>query len=249
MNLIIDIGNTYVKMVRHDGGIMEERRVALSEQDAIVSYCRDAFSGGIYSSVVDVPQSLEEAFAHLPYPVLKYESGVTPVPIASRYQTPRTLGADRMAAAVGAWSRWPGRNVLIVDIGTCATFDFQSEQGEYLGGNISPGPLMRLKALHQFTGKLPLVEALGEMPEFGNTTETAIRCGVMNGLRHEIEGYVERYRKMYRNLVVCFTGGVHLDLALADEVEVVTDPYLVPEGLYCILCYNKELAAKNNKNM
>ena len=106
MILIIDIGNTYVKMVRHDGGIIEERRVALSEQDAILEYCRDAsFSGGIYSSVVDIPQHLEDAFARLPYPILRYESGLTPVPIASRYQTPRTLGADRMAAAVGAWSR------------------------------------------------------------------------------------------------------------------------------------------------
>ena len=238
-------------MVRHDGGIIEERRVALSEQDAILEYCRDAsFSGGIYSSVVDIPQHLEDAFARLPYPILRYESGLTPVPIASRYQTPRTLGADRMAAAVGAWSRWPGRNVLIVDIGTCATFDFLSEDGEYLGGNISPGPLMRLKALHQFTGKLPLVDALGEMPEFGNTTETAIRCGVLNGLRHEIEGYVERYRKMYPRLVVCFTGGVHLDLALADDVEVVTDPYLVPEGLYCILHYNEQqLDSQTNKQL
>jgi type III pantothenate kinase len=245
--LIIDIGNTYVKMVRYDGGIMEEHRVALSAEDEILSYCQDAFSGGIYCSVVDLPMRLEKAFAHLSYPMLRYQSGVTPVPLTSRYQTPLTLGADRMAAAVGAWSRWPDRNVLIVDIGTCVTFDFVSGQGEYLGGNISPGPLLRLKALHQFTGKLPLVEAWGPRPAFGDTTETAIRCGVMDGLRFEIEGYVRHYRKKFPNLMVCLTGGVNMDLSLDKGVEVVKDSLLVPEGLYRILKYNEELAAQKGR--
>ncbi len=248
VNLIIDIGNTFVKMVCCDGHIIEEQRVTLSEQEAIRAFCRKyPFEGGIYCSVVDLPEELEHEWSCLPFPMLHYQSGITPVPLKSSYLTPRTLGADRMAASVGAWAQWPGRNVLIIDVGTCATYDFISADGEYLGGNISPGPMMRLKALHQFTGKLPLVAYEGERPEFGNNTETAIRCGVLTGMRMEIEGYITRYAQEFERLLVCMTGGdaINLDTAVAD---IHYDRYLVPKGLNEILRWNQQAAVAQSLN-
>ena len=109
---------------------------------------------------------------------LEFESGVTPVPVSIGYNTPLTLGTDRLAAVVGANDCSPGKDILVIDIGTCVTYDLISSSAEYLGGNISPGPTMRLKALHEYTSRLPLVERRGEAPLVGYSTETAIRSGV-----------------------------------------------------------------------
>ena len=241
MNLIIDIGNTFVKMVSLDGDTIRQERVTLADEEQIRLFCyRQPFEAGIYCSVVDLPERIEQLLSELPFPMLRYQSGVTPIPLRSCYLTPLTLGADRMAAAVGASMQWPARNILIVDVGTCATFDFVSCDGEYLGGNISPGASMRLKAMHQFTGRLPLVELEGETPPFGTDTATAIRCGALTGLQMEIEGYARRYSRTFERLIVCLTGGgdgMSLDLP---DVEVHYDQYLVPRGLNEILKWNRQ---------
>lgn len=237
--MVIDIGNTFVKMVCYEDGIIAEQRVALSDREAILGFCRrQPFAGGIYCSVVDVPADLEREWSSLPFGMLRYESGVTPVPLKSRYQTPLTLGADRMAASVGAWARWPGRNILVVDVGTCATFDFVSADGTYLGGNISPGIRMRLKAMHQQTGRLPLVEPEGDVPDFGISTETALRCGALKGIAMETEGYVRHFAQRFERPLVCFTGGDSLDVDVPG-VEVCRDRHLVARGLDRILRWNQ----------
>jgi len=131
----------------------------------------------------------------------------TPLPIENLYETPETLGKDRIAAAVGANELFPGQNVLIIDAGTAITYDVVSEKNEFLGGNISPGLQMRFKALNQFTGKLPLINYSDEFQLIGRNTEEAIRAGVQNGILYEIERTIETFNRNYENLQIVMTGG------------------------------------------
>lgn len=131
----------------------------------------------------------------------------TPLPIENLYETPETLGKDRIAAAVGANELFPGQNILIIDAGTAITYDVVSEKNEFLGGNISPGLQMRFKALNQFTGKLPLINYSDEFQLIGRNTEEAIRAGVQNGILYEIERTIETFNRNYENLQIVMTGG------------------------------------------
>ncbi len=242
MNLIIDIGNTCVKLVCFDNGkVVEEQRSDKDDVAALESFsARYAFCRGIYSTVSDISASYRDALLSLPFDIMEFRSGITPIPIINKYSTPLTLGSDRLAAAIGANALQPGRDVLIIDIGTCVTFDFVNAAGEYLGGNISPGPTMRLRALNKFTARLPLVERQGEMPDFGCDTETAIRSGVMNGIKYEIEGYINYFLAKYPQLFVYLTGGVHLNLQFSEKIPIFADNFIVPKGLNRILEYNNE---------
>lgn len=242
MNLIIDIGNTCVKLVCfNEGKVVEEQRTDKDDAVALQSFCsRYPFSRGICSSVSDISEEYSAALSSLPFSMMEFKSGVTRVPITNKYNTPLTLGSDRLAAVVGANWLQPGRDVLVIDIGTCVTFDFINSIGEYLGGNISPGPTMRLKALNHFTARLPLVERRGDTPDFGTDTTTAIRSGVMNGIKYEIEGYIHSFLAKYPQLFVYLTGGVHLNLQFSENLSIFADDFIVPKGLNRILEYNNE---------
>lgn len=239
MNLTIDIGNTCTKLVAFDGTRpVEEVRVDDNEWHKLSSFCQKyAFERGIYSTVVNLSEEKIKQIKSLSFPVIQLLSGVTPVPVNNKYSTPHTLGADRLAAVVGAYSKQPGTNVLVIDVGTCITYDFITSAGDYLGGNISPGPTIRLKSLNEFTDCLPLVKRKGDLPMMGISTETAIRSGVMRGIKYEIEGYIREFSMRYPLLAVYITGGIHVDLDVAD-VNIIRDNYIVPEGLNMILQYN-----------
>lgn len=242
MNLIIDIGNTCVKLVCFDDeNVKEELRTEKDDTGALKRFClKYDFKRGIYSSVSDMSKDYSETLATLPFPVIEFRSGITPIPIENKYKSPLTLGADRLAAAVGANYLNPNRDILIIDIGTCVTFDFVTASGEYLGGNISPGPTMRLKALNRYTSRLPLVDRAGEVLDYGTDTETAIRSGVLNGIKYEIEGYIHFFLAKYPQLFVYLTGGVHLNLHFSEKIVTFADDYIVPKGLNRILDYNNE---------
>lgn len=242
MNLIIDIGNTCVKLVCfNEGKVVEEQRTDKDDAVALQSFCsRYPFSRGICSSVSDISEEYSAALSSLPFSMMEFKSGITRIPIINKYNTPLTLGSDRLAAVVGANWLQPGRDVLVIDIGTCVTFDFINSIGEYLGGNISPGPTMRLKALNQFTARLPFVERRGDTPDFGTDTTTAIRSGVMNGIKYEIEGYIHSFLAKYPQLFVYLTGGVHLNLQFSENLSIFADDFIVPKGLNRILEYNNE---------
>ena len=242
MNLIIDIGNTCVKLVCfNEGKVVEEQRTDKDDAVALQSFCsRYPFSRGICSSVSDISEEYSAALSSLPFSMMEFKRGITRVPIINKYNTPLTLGSDRLAAVVGANWLQPGRDVLVIDIGTCVTFDFINSIGEYLGGNISPGPTMRLKALNHFTARLPFVERRGDTPDFGTDTTTAIRSGVMNGIKYEIEGYIHSFLAKYPQLFVYLTGGVHLNLQFSENLSIFADDFIVPKGLNRILEYNNE---------
>ena len=243
VNLIIDIGNTCVKLVCFNGDkVVEEKRSDKGDLRTLQEFCgKYCFARGIYSTVSEIGPDYMQALLSLPFKIFEFKSGITRIPIKNKYSTPLTLGADRLAAAVGANYLQPNRNVLIIDVGTCVTFDFVSASGEYLGGNISPGPTMRLRALNSLTARLPLVERFGSTPDFGYDTETAIRSGVLNGIKYEIEGYIHYFLAKYPKLYVYLTGGVHLNLHFSENITIFADDFMVPKGLNRILQYNTEL--------
>ncbi len=243
MNLIIDIGNTCVKLVCFNGDkVVEEMRSDKDDVKSLQSFCNKyVFSNGIYSTVSEIGPKYLDVLSSLPFGMMEFQSGKSHIPIKNNYHTPYTLGADRLAAAVGANYMQPGRDILIIDIGTCVTFDFINAAGEYLGGNISPGPTMRLKALNNYTSRLPLVDRIGKLPNIGYDTETAIRSGVLNGIKYEIEGYIHYFLAKYPKLFVYLTGGVHLNLHFSENISIFADDYIVPKGLNRILQYNTTL--------
>ena len=163
------------------------------------------------------------------------------LPIKIGYATPETLGLDRIAAVVGAVMQCPDKAVLIVDAGTCVTYDLLTADGTFAGGNIAPGIRLRLRAMHEHTGKLPLIDDAGETPEIGFSTETAMRAGAVLGVAYEIEGYIARLNKVYPDLFVFLTGGDALKLAAKIKSRIFVDENLVLTGLNRILQENAKI--------
>jgi type III pantothenate kinase len=144
---------------------------------------------------------------------------------------PAGLGSDRVAADMGARSLYPTRPLLIIDAGTCLTFDVIASDGTILGGAISPGVSLRLKAMHEHTAALPLLDTHGDHPVLGYDTSSAMRSGAINGMRWEIEGYIRHILAEYPDLHVFFTGGDCIDFS-ADLQSIITfEPLLVQKGL------------------
>ncbi len=166
-------------------------------------------------------------------------SAQTALPVINNYKTPETLGADRIAAAAGANFFFPGRNCLIFDAGTCITHEFVTSQGTYEGGGIAPGLRMKLKALHTFTERLPLVEQISQnFPVTGKTTQESILSGVLAGTIAELNGLIEYYSQTAPDLVVILCGGDagFFESKLKGRIFVI--PELVLIGLHRILTHN-----------
>lgn len=238
MKLVLDIGNTRVKASLFDNDIIVDYYHGSIDLASLNEFVQDKkLSGGMWSSVKPIPASLESWLISKGLMQLTWQ---TPIPLKNLYSTPATLGMDRIAAAVGAWSLKPGNDILIIDAGTAITYDFVSSKGEYLGGNISPGKELRFKSLHEYTGALPLVSMNGNIPIIGDSTETAIRSGVINSIKNEVRGFVSLMRERYPMLLVFLTGG---DMELLVEIEKIgtfVSENLVIQGLNIIINYNEE---------
>ncbi|PIF05855.1 MAG: type III pantothenate kinase [Draconibacterium sp.] len=209
MNLVIDIGNTRTKFsVFNRGEVLIT--VPVEEFDpGHVDILLDEHPGlnqAILASVKEYSPQLREKLQQKFDLFIELDEN-TPLPIENLYQSKNTLGKDRIAAVVGAFDLYPGENVLVIDAGTAITYDFINELGQYLGGNISPGIEMRLKALHTFTGKLPLVKQRDWNRLFGTSTEEAILGGVLNGIVYETDKTIDTFKEFYKNLKVIITGG------------------------------------------
>ena len=236
MNLIIDIGNNSAKFFLFQGEqIILHTRKENSSFDVIDEWNRlYDIDKVIVSSVITDCESLLDEISKLQCPVIRFNKS-TPLPLEVNYRTPGTLGSDRSAAAVGAWGEAPGRNILVIDAGSAITIDFVSKDGKYNGGNIAPGIKMRLRALHEYTDRLPMVEKEGDIPTIGYDTETAIRSGVINGVCHEIEGYINEFKQKYCDVLVFLTGGDEKPLKNRIKSCIFADKYLVAKGLNRIL--------------
>jgi type III pantothenate kinase len=231
MNLILDLGNTCGKIAVCEGPKVIESAVYDRITSREISYFHiryERIKGVIVSSVVNDSREMIDYLGSLFETCIELDH-TTPLPLVNRYRTPETLGFDRIAAAVGAYTIYPGKTVLVIDAGTAVTYDIVTSQGEYLGGNISPGLGIRFKALNKYTNRLPLLERPeGSPPLIGDSTREAIQAGIVNGILFEIDGFIEAIGQDYPELKVVLTGGdakyfegklkssifVHLDLNL-----------------------------------
>ena len=240
MNLVIDIGNTVVKIAVF--GVDEQMIEVVYASTEINHEWRDFISKfpidkAIVSSVIALPAAMLNYLSSLSIPVL-YMNAETTVPIVNLYKTPKTLGCDRLAAVVGANFICPGNNLLVIDAGTCITYDFIDSDGRYHGGNISPGLDMRFKALHHFTGKLPMLDTVEETLPLGQDTTSAIRAGVWRGIEYEIDGYIRQLTRKYSNLFIVLTGGNAFSFDDSVKSIIFADRFLVLKGLNRILNFN-----------
>ena len=239
MKLIVDIGNSAAKLVAFNGDEpIEQIKTSGKTLEGLEAFAqKHHFTRGIVGTVTGITPEAQKALDALDFPVMRFTTD-TPVPITNHYRTPKTLGSDRLAAVVGARELKPDENLLIIDAGTCITYEVVDKQGNYWGGNIAPGMQMRLHALHEFTASLPLVDADGEVPGMGFDTETAIRSGVLRGMKYEIEGYIKSLRAKYPSLLVFLTGGDQINFDASIKNITFTDKYIVPTVLNKILDYN-----------
>ena len=164
----------------------------------------------------------------------------TKVPFKNLYATPQTLGVDRIALVAAAAITFPKKNILVIDAGSCVTYDFLSDQNEYLGGVISPGLRMRFKAMHTFTVGLPLLTLEIPKKDIGDSTSKAMQVGAFLGLVNEIDGFITSYSENYADLTVILTGGDAEILRDRLKNDIFANSNFLLEGLHYILEYNKD---------
>jgi type III pantothenate kinase len=239
---VLDIGNTKTKVA------------VFNSEELVESCCIEQISGqyikqisrqykfidkAILSTVKDVDTNFIEFLKKEVNYFLEIDSN-TPLPIKNLYKSPKTLGKDRLAAIVGAFNIFPGNNVLVVDAGTAITFDILTSKGEYIGGNISPGIDTRFRALNEFTGRLPRLKRERIFPDIGYSTESAVISGVQWGVIYEIEAYIAKFSKKYKDLKIILTGGDadFFDRKLKNPIFVISNLILI--GLNKILLYNEK---------
>lgn len=240
MNLIVDIGNTLVKVFFFEG-----KKMSFSQQIESAKRLKifDILNQGhnidktIISSVVELNNGFYDKLKGFSRQLVILDEN-TKLPITNKYETRETLGKDRIAAAVGAYTIFPETNVIAIDAGTALTIDFISEKGEYLGGNISPGLSMRFKALNNYTSKLPLLGKNDQFPLIGKNTNEAIVAGVQNGIIFEIDNYISEFKSKYSDLKVILTGGDSFFFAHKLKNPIFAEPFLTAIGLNRILEYN-----------
>ena len=249
MNLCIDQGNSRTKVaLMTDEGKMINHFIYKSFSSAEVERLFDLYeiTDSIISSVVNIEAAVVNTLHRRSQHFVLFDHN-TPIPIVNRYDTPETLGQDRLAAAVGAKSLNPQENLLIIDAGSAITYDFVSAEGEYMGGNIAPGLKMRFVMLQRMTKKLPLVEVDENelIPLFGKNTRDAIAAGVIRGVAYEVKGYMRTLGEKVPHFRTFLTGGNapyvlnNVRTSRTEKREIRYEKHLVLIGLNEILRFNK----------
>ncbi|WP_299273356.1 type III pantothenate kinase [uncultured Psychroserpens sp.] len=240
MNLIIDVGNTYVKFAIYNQGKLKEKVVGeLNDFESMVlEVIKDhpQVNQAIVSSVGRLNnahlKSLKDNIR-----VLELSHNLK-LPFKNLYATPKTLGVDRIALVSASVEQFPDHNVLIIDAGTCITYDFINTKNEYLGGAISPGIRLRYRTLNNLTANLPLLETKMPQDILGDSTENSIHSGVVFGVLKEIDGVIDDYVKEYSDLTVILTGGDTKFLSNQLKNSIFANSNFLLEGLNFILEYN-----------
>ena len=250
MNLCIDQGNsrTKVALMTDEGKLIKDLTYKqFSSADVERLFDLYEITDSIISSVVDIEAAIVNTLSRRSQHFVLFDH-LTPVPIINRYETPQTLGQDRLAAAVGAKSLCPEQNLLIIDVGSAITYDFVSAEGEYMGGNIAPGLKMRFTMLQHMTKKLPLVEVDENelIPLFGKNTRDAIAAGVIRGVAYEVKGYLRTLHEKMPSFRTFLTGGnapyvlKNVRTSRSENRPIQYEKHLVLIGLNTILVYNKK---------
>ncbi len=238
MNLAIDIGNTRTKIGIFDNEIM--RDVLVFEKDHTIDLLKiisaNKIQKSIFSSTIEIPAYLLDALKTISQNVIL--DAYTSLPFKNNYSSKDTLGKDRLALIAAAQAQFPNQNNLVIGCGTCITFNFINSENEFLGGSIHPGLKMRLKAMHTFTGKLPLVELENQADLIGNNTKSNMLSGVLFAASREIDGMLNDYLVKFSQLNVIITGGDTDLLVYRLKNEIFAIPNFTLIGLNHILEYN-----------
>ena len=234
MSLMIDIGNTKTKYAYFVGDSIKEKGVCGPEDlSKIISDYSEKGKNIMLSSVKPIPDILLSKQINKRGELIVLSSELE-MPFKTQYQTPKTLGADRLALVAGAVFVFSNKPVLIIDVGTCITVDFVDDKKKHLGGSISPGLQMRLKALSDQTSALPSVMLSEPHDLIGDSTEESILSGVVNGALKELDGTIDAYKKRYPDIKVVITGG---DLGFFDKKlknSIFADEDILLKGMYFI---------------
>ena len=238
-NLAVDIGNTRVKVglfARHE--LVSSSIHSRFDEQVFRNIDREYTVSNLIISSVRA-ESSDPAEFRVPGKMMRL-SYQTHVPLVIDYETPSTLGNDRIAGAVAVSREFGGKSVFVVDAGTCITYDLVTSTGVFKGGNIAPGVEMRLRAMNEFTGRLPHVSKGPVANLLGRSTGEALLNGAVQGVLLEIEGYINRLSERFSDLCVVFTGGDAAYLAESVKTEIFVRPNLVLFGLNEILQFNVE---------
>lgn len=243
MNLVVDIGNTRLKMALFQYNILrdEETWTHWTPEDVVAYGWHNDVQRVILSSVAEADERLQEMLSDaFDFMELTHE---TPLPFQNLYRTPQTLGKDRLAAVAGAHTLYPGQSCMVVDCGTCIKYDVLTSDGRYLGGNIAPGLSMRIKAMHHFTARLPEVPMTMPPSDIGDSTETALQNGALMGAILEIKGFVERFEQQLGEPLTLLLAGGDADFVAIHlkqyKPHLKSEPKLTLYGLHHILTSTK----------
>jgi type III pantothenate kinase len=236
MNLIIDYGNTKAKV-----GIFDHRELkqhySFEDELPFKKFLQATSADHLIVSSVSIDAAEVTTWGKISGKKLIL-SHTSPLPIVNLYATPATLGMDRLAGVCAAIQLFPHEHTLVIDAGTCIKYDFIDKDKNYLGGAISPGLSMRFKAVHTFTSRLPMVAPTNDPQLIGNSTETSIQSGVINGMVEEIDGIILRYQEKYPDLKVILSGGDGAFFENKLKASIFAIPNMVLIGLNSILIYN-----------
>jgi len=238
MNLCIDIGNTRIKIAIFDNGHMTHHNAfyTQSEEEVALLIKKHKISQAISSSTRKSVSAFEKRVRQ--HVSLTRLSHTTPIPIENKYHTPETLGKDRLAVVIGCTKVYPNKSCLVIDAGTCITYDVITSKGVYLGGNISPGLRMRAEAMDTMTSTLPLVTPTYNADYVGKSTVAAMENGIVYGTLLEIDSFIALINRDIGDLNVVLTGGDGPFLADHLKSKIFAHSYLVLEGLDVILNHN-----------
>ena len=240
MNLILDVGNSLLKIALFKKSQLIQKfkftenykrniEDIISENNVTHSIISNV--GRIDDSIINI---LKESTN------LLLVSNQLKFPFKNLYKSKNTLGQDRLALVSAAAFKFPKENVLIVDAGSCITYDFKNNNNEYLGGGISPGILMRFKSLNTFTSNLPLIDFDSIHQLIGNNTKNSINSGVINGTTSEINGIIQQYCEEFKNIRIILTGGDSKFLLKRIKNTIFADQNFLTKGLNSLLEANIE---------
>lgn len=236
LNLSIDIGNTSAKIGFFDQDKLIEVKQNVTDRGIVKIVAESEPSNVMIGSVrKGIGKILDKCRKKTDLRILDHH---TPIPIQNQYESLETLGVDRIASVAGARFLYPGKSCLVIDLGTCITFDLLDSEGVYHGGAISPGLSMRLKAMHKFTSGLPLISAKGSPELVGKTTAQCMRSGAINGTAAELESIIARYKQFFGDLNIIFCGGDAIFFESKIKHHIFALPNLVLIGLNHILRFN-----------
>jgi type III pantothenate kinase len=238
MNFVADFGNTRIKAALFLNSELTASKIYNSTEELINdSAFYQRATKAIIGTVTDMHTEVENFLAQK-IPTLLFRHS-TPIPIKNLYTSASTLGSDRLAASIGAWSLFPNCNVLTIDAGTCIKYNFVNEHNEYIGGAISPGLNMRLKAMQHFTSRLPYVQPDMNYDKLtGTSTEESLLSGALIGAAAEADSFIQHYSQKHQNLQVAFTGGDSAYLCKQLKNRFFAHPHLVLLGLNTVLDFN-----------